>query len=902
MRFAISRPLPALRVPEYLASDSARAAQVVLGLFWLVDGGLQLQPFMYSHGWVQQLSSTEAGQPQWLASSIAWGAGLAGANLPVWNTAFALIQVGIGLGLLYRRTVKLALAASLAWAAIVWWLGEAFGMLFMNTAGPLTGAPGAVLLYALTALVIWPNGRAGGLLGERGARVMWAVLWVMEGWLWLLPGNSGDDSVSNAIASVPTGTGWLSAALAHVAQVAQGRGQVIALACAGLSALIGCAVGFRWHARAFLRAAIVLNLLYWVVGQGFGGIATGDATDVDTAPLFILLACTLFSLFPKPARSSGAGAPSAASAVRDAASGNRRRPQAARRVAGAALSRRAAVTAGVAAGAGLIAGCSGLLGGGGNSSGRSPVGSRKPVPGNGHNSQHDEQHGNGPGGEGSSGGSGAQGRHDPNAGIVMLSSEVTLPAQFRAPLPVPVQLEPSRQTSDTDYYEIVQSQATAEIIPGLRTPIWGYNGTFPGPTIVQNPGRRVVVTHKNALPVPTVVHLHGGTTPHDSDGYPTDFVLPDATYGTFPEMPAMAGMPATTDPDASITRLTRDYTYPPQPRAATLWYHDHRMDFTGPSVYRGLTGFHIARDAAEQALPLPRGARDVPLMILDRAFAADGSFLYPALDPSLRSVPGVDKRSMNGVMGDVILVNGAPWPVMKVDTARYRFRVLNASNARTYQLALDDPSLGAGFTQIGTDHGLLAAPLSLDAIAISPAQRFDVVIDFTRHKPGDQVTLVNQLGSGSTAVVMRFVVAQATGDNSSIPATLSPTATITPTPAMTQRTIKFHRGADDWTINGQVFDPGTSQADVSGGSTELWTITSDFHHPFHIHNATMQVIARDGQAPGPYDQGWKDTVFVNKGENVQLAIRFASYQGRYVFHCHNLEHEDMGMMANFRIS
>jgi FtsP/CotA-like multicopper oxidase with cupredoxin domain len=119
---------------------------------------------------------------------------------------------------------------------------------------------------------------------------------------------------------------------------------------------------------------------------------------------------------------------------------------------------------------------------------------------------------------------------------------------------------------------------------------------------------------------------------------------------------------------------------------------------------------------------------------------------------------------------------------------------------------------------------------------------------------------------------------------------------------MTRRTMKFHRGASDWTINGRVFDPTYSQADVAAGSTELWTIISDFHHPFHIHNATMQVISRDGQPSGPYDQGWKDTVFVNQGERVQLAIRFSDFKGRYVFHCHNLEHEDMGMMANFRIT
>lgn len=120
---------------------------------------------------------------------------------------------------------------------------------------------------------------------------------------------------------------------------------------------------------------------------------------------------------------------------------------------------------------------------------------------------------------------------------------------------------------------------------------------------------------------------------------------------------------------------------------------------------------------------------------------------------------------------------------------------------------------------------------------------------------------------------------------------------------MTRRTMKFHRGSDGaWLINGRMFDPAYSHADVPAGSTELWTVVSDFHHPFHIHNATIQVISRDGNAPGPYDQGWKDTVFVNKGERAHLAIRFSNYKGRYVFHCHNLEHEDMGMMATFRIT
>ncbi|HEX4221606.1 MAG TPA: multicopper oxidase domain-containing protein, partial [Pseudonocardiaceae bacterium] len=733
----LSARFPSLAgVRASVASKPTRAIRVVLGLFWLIDGGLQFQPFLYSADWLQQLSGMETGQPQWLASSIGWATDLAGTNLAVWNTLFALTQIAIGIGLLYRRTARMALAGSLGWALIVWWLGEAFGMLFMGTASPLTGAPGAVVLYALIALVVWPNDGPGGLLGERGTRMMWAGLWLASGWLWLLPANSGDNSVSNTIAAAPTGAAWLSTSLSDVARSTQGHGQVIALACAGLSAVIGCAVGFRWHPRIFLWLSIGLNLVYWVIGQSFGGIATGEATDVNSGPLFILLACALFPLFPKPVEVSG---PTGSVAT---------------------MSRRSVLTTvgavGALAGLAIAADAAGLFG---HRGGTPPL-----FGGSHHGNGHPDEHDGGSGSTGDNGHSGSSNQSDPNSGIQTLSSAIALPAQFRSPLPIPQQLAPTRQTADTDYYEIVQSAASVEIIPGVRTPIWGYNGTFPGPTIVQNPNRHVVVTHRNALPVPTVVHLHGGTTPHDSDGYPTDFVLPDPSHGTFPAMPAMGDMPAMTDPDAVVTRLTRDYTYPPQPRAATLWYHDHRMDFTGASVYRGLAGFHLAHDTEEQALPLPQGQHDVPLMILDRAFAADGSFRYPALDPTLRSVPGVEKQSTDGVMGDVILVNGAPWPAMPVDTARYRFRLLNASNARTYQLALSDSS---GFTQIGTDQGLLAAPQHLDTITIAPAQRFDVVIDFSQHRVGDQITLTNQLGSGSTSVVMRFDVARATSDTSS---------------------------------------------------------------------------------------------------------------------------------------
>jgi spore coat protein A len=491
-----------------------------------------------------------------------------------------------------------------------------------------------------------------------------------------------------------------------------------------------------------------------------------------------------------------------------------------------------------------------------------------------------------------------------NYGIPVTTSQVTLPERFKAALPIPARLTP-RRSGDTDYYEIVQREARQEIIPGLPTPIWGYNGTFPGPTIVSTRGRRTVVNHRNELPVPTVVHLHGGQTPADQDGYPTDYLLPAGTAApaAMPAMPNMPGMAAMDDPAAHVTRVSRDYSYPVEQRAATLWYHDHRMGFTGGAVNRGLAGFHLIEDDEELALPLPTGDRDIPLMICDRAFAADGSFLYPALDPTLKTTPGVTLAGMKGTLGDVILVNGAPWPELKVGTGRYRFRILNASNARTYQLALSSTSGSAVFTQIGTDGGLLAAPVEQSSLVIAPAQRFDVIIDFGRLAVGDQVTLINQADTGSVDSIMRFTVDRRIKDVTRIPERLSTIAAIDPKPISTHRKMdfRFNSSGRSWTINGKPFDPAGSEATVKNGSTELWTITSDAFHPVHLHLANFQVISRNGGGPGPFDHGWKDTVLVGPNDTVQIAARFQGTPGRYMLHCHNLEHEDMAMMANYHV-
>jgi hypothetical protein len=278
------------RLHFYFASDTRRALQTALGLLWLLDGALQFQSFMYSKGFIDMLTGMMPGQPTWLHSSMQWASHIAAGNLSVYNTLFALTQVAIGLGLLCRRTVKPALAVSFVWALIVWWFGEAFGMLFMNMANPLTGAPGAVFLYAIVGLLVWPNDRPGGLLGIRGARVAWGALWLLMAWLWLLGANSSADATHDAINAAPSGMSWLSTVQDWAASRAHGQGLVIALVLAAVSAVIGIGVAAGWHVRPLIWLAIALNLAYWVFGQGLGGIAEGTATDPNSAIPLVLLA------------------------------------------------------------------------------------------------------------------------------------------------------------------------------------------------------------------------------------------------------------------------------------------------------------------------------------------------------------------------------------------------------------------------------------------------------------------------------------------------------------------------------------------------------------------------------------------------------------------------------------
>jgi spore coat protein A len=472
----------------------------------------------------------------------------------------------------------------------------------------------------------------------------------------------------------------------------------------------------------------------------------------------------------------------------------------------------------------------------------------------------------------------------------LLRSRAPLPRPYTVALPIPPVARPVRTDATTDFYQIVQREADVEILPGLRTRILGYDGIFPGPTLTSRRDRRTVVTHHNELPVPVAVHLHGGHTPADSDGYPTDLVLPTAGWSTHQHH---AGNTSTGQ---------RDYVYPMRQRAATLWYHDHRMDFTGPQVYRGLAGFHIVNDDEDDALPLPKGDRDIPLMITDRAFDEDGSFLYPALDPSLHDTAGVAETHMEGVLGDVILVNGAPWPVFDVEATRYRFRLLNASNARRYRLRLTPAQ--TPFVQIGSDGGLLERPIEHDTVVLAPGERSDVIVDFAAFAPGTEVTVLNDLGAGTTAQVMRFHVTRRASHDSTISPQLSHIEPLQPSQAVRTRNWRFRRAPTDqhsgWLVNDRPFDPARIDAEVHLGDVEIWRFTTDLYHPVHVHLDSFQVLSRRGGGPGPHDAGWKDTVDVSPSETVEVAVRFTDHTGPYLLHCHNLEHEDMAMMAAFQ--
>ena len=439
--------------------------------------------------------------------------------------------------------------------------------------------------------------------------------------------------------------------------------------------------------------------------------------------------------------------------------------------------------------------------------------------------------------------------------------------QFRCPLPVPPVLQPIRRDSAADYYEIAQREASVEIIPGMHTRIWGYEGIFPGPTIEARRGRAAVVTHTNRLGIPTVAHLHGGVTRPQSDGFPTDTVAPGGT---------------------------RTYEYDNLGRPATLWYHDHSWRGTGRNLYMGLAGFYLLKEDSDIDGQLPNGPYDVPLMLHDRAFTADGQLDY-------------DHDAHHGATGRVMLVNGAPWPVLEVAARKYRFRILNASNASAMRLAL---STHHPLIQIGSDQGLLAAPVVLSTIGLAMAERVEIVVDFSVYPLGTRVVLENRRGEGPLRSVMRFDVVRSARDDSRVPARLSDIEPLGRSQAVRTRTFRVWREAHARSAAGRSLghqwrairlaarrrqSPPRRRRTLALRQSPVRRTddgASGAHAPRAIPGAEPERPC--ASSPGARLERYRRD---RSGEEVEVILRWSGYKGRYLLHCHNLEHEDHSMMA-----
>lgn len=445
---------------------------------------------------------------------------------------------------------------------------------------------------------------------------------------------------------------------------------------------------------------------------------------------------------------------------------------------------------------------------------------------------------------------------------------------FAAGFRVPPPILPTETTATADIYDVTMRPALAQILPGLSTPVWTYNGTMPGPTFHSRRGRTVIVRQRNALAVPTAVHLHGANVARESDGHPEDVIPPGAA---------------------------RTYTYPGLNAASTLWYHDHAIHRTGTNVYMGLAGMFIVSDDHEQSLPLPRPPFDVPLIIQDRLFAPDGQLVHPVHDPT--------RPLRQGIFGDVILVNGVPMPFMRVARRRYRFRMLNGSDARVYRLSL---SSGDPMTVIGSDGGLLAAPVQTTSLVLAMAERYEVVIDFSRYPLGRSVVLRNSPGGdvgdevdpARVSQVMRFDVVEDAVDTSSIPAQLATLPSLDPAQAVRTRDWRFERNGGQWVINGKPWEAARIDARPAFQSLEIWRFTNGgggWVHPIHPHLVEFRLLDRTGRPLNAYERGMKDVVFLGPNETTRAIMRFGDFRGRYPIHCHNLGHEDNDMMAQFEV-
>ena len=485
-------------------------------------------------------------------------------------------------------------------------------------------------------------------------------------------------------------------------------------------------------------------------------------------------------------------------------------------------------------------------------------------------------------------------------------------ARFVDPLPIPAIARSSEfRPSPTDpavklpYYRIEMRQFVSKLHRDLKpTRQWGYGAAVPGPTFETRGGQGLIVEWVNLLPdkhflpidhslhgaesdkpeVRTVVHLHGACTPPASDGYPEDWFVPGKSMICH---------------------------YPNRQDAATLWYHDHAMGINRLNIFAGLIGVFIIRDEIEAALNLPSGGYDIPLVICDRMFDREGQLYYP-----VSGTPGAPW--ITEFFGDTMLVNGRIFPYLEVEPRKYRFRVLNGANGRFFHLSLSN---GQRFHQVGTDAGLLPAPIELKSLLLAPAERADLVVDFSAYG-GRQITV-----KSDSFDIMQFRVLPTGGkDTSALPGRLRPVPPIPQAEAVKTRSLTLMERDDlvgnamVMLLNGTRWSMPITENPVID-TVEIWNLINltDDAHPIHLHLVRFQILDRRrldtfsyqilkqlkfrGPAipPEPNEAGWKDTVRANPGMVTRIIVRFSGYTGRYVWHCHLLEHEDNEMMRPYEV-
>ena len=447
---------------------------------------------------------------------------------------------------------------------------------------------------------------------------------------------------------------------------------------------------------------------------------------------------------------------------------------------------------------------------------------------------------------------------------------------FTNPLKIPPVLEPTVDAQGRKRFQLTLQTGRSELLPGTTTETWGANGSYLGPTLRVSRGDQVAIDVDNQLPETTTVHWHGMSLPAEMDGGPHQPIPAGTTWSPY---------------------WTVD-----QP-ATSLWYHPHLHGRTAEHVYRGVAGMFLLDDEESARLDLPDdyGVDDIPLVVQDKQFNEDGS-----LDMSTGGPLGM--QGLYGLLGDRILVNGTYDPYLQISTTRMRLRVLNAANARSFNVGFTD---GRPFHLVGTDSGLLAAPERLDRVRLSPGERAEIVAEF---RPGEQVVLRSfapglggfpqdrVAGADDEFDLVKIVANDQLTESPPVPPRLATTPEITAPAGATVRTFQLSGQSQ---INGTEMDVGRVDEVVPAGAREIWEVANPgIPHNFHIHEVAFQILDIDGQPPPPYARGRKDTVYLPPGSTARLAVQFGPHtdpNSPYMYHCHMLEHEDNGMMGQFVI-